>query len=266
MQAIERYRVNEILLVPTMIQMLVDHPAIGAHDLSSLRRIAVRRLADERGAARPRHGRAARTSQFVQAYGMTELSPVATILHHRDSRRRPHAGPAPLRRARRRSACEIRIVDADDTAGAARHGRRDLRQRRRGDAWATGNGRRRPRSAVVDGWMHTGDGGYMDDDGFVFIVDRIKDMIVTGGENVYSAEVENVVAQHPGGRAMRGDRHPERAVGRGGARGRRAAARRDGGRRGADRVLPRSGSPATSARAASRCAMRRCRCRARARS
>src|SRR5439155_1609681 len=47
------------------------------------------------------------------------------------------------------------------------------------------------------GWMHTGDGGYMDDDGFVFIVDRIKDMIITGGENVYSAEVENAIYQHP---------------------------------------------------------------------
>ena len=45
--------------------------------------------------------------------------------------------------------------------------------------------------------MHTGDGGYMDDDGYVYVVDRIKDMIVTGGENVYSAEVENALAQHP---------------------------------------------------------------------
>ena len=52
--------------------------------------------------------------------------------------------------------------------------------------------------AVVDGWMHTGDGGYMDEDGFVYVVDRIKDMIITGGENVYSTEVENVVAQYPG--------------------------------------------------------------------
>ena len=51
--------------------------------------------------------------------------------------------------------------------------------------------------AVVDGWMHTGDGGYMDEDGFVYIVDRMKDMIVTGGENVYSAEVENALAQYP---------------------------------------------------------------------
>ena len=53
------------------------------------------------------------------------------------------------------------------------------------------------RKAVVDGWMHTGDGGYMDEDGYVYVVDRIKDMIITGGENVYSAEVENCIAQHP---------------------------------------------------------------------
>lgn len=51
--------------------------------------------------------------------------------------------------------------------------------------------------AVRDGWMHTGDAGYMDDDGYLFIVDRIKDMIVSGGENVYSAEVENALAKHP---------------------------------------------------------------------
>ena len=47
------------------------------------------------------------------------------------------------------------------------------------------------------GWMHTGDAGYMDQDGFVFIVDRLKDMIITGGENVYSIEVENVLYRHP---------------------------------------------------------------------
>jgi acyl-CoA synthetase (AMP-forming)/AMP-acid ligase II len=51
-------------------------------------------------------------------------------------------------------------------------------------------------AALRDGWMHTGDGAYMDDEGFVFVVDRIKDMIVSGGENVYSAEVENAIAQH----------------------------------------------------------------------
>jgi acyl-CoA synthetase (AMP-forming)/AMP-acid ligase II len=53
-------------------------------------------------------------------------------------------------------------------------------------------------AAVRDGWMHTGDGGRMDDDGYLYIVDRIKDMIISGGENVYSTEVENALAKHPG--------------------------------------------------------------------
>ena len=50
---------------------------------------------------------------------------------------------------------------------------------------------------IVDGWLHTGDGGYIDEEGFLFIVDRVKDMIISGGENVYSAEVENAIYQHP---------------------------------------------------------------------
>ncbi len=53
------------------------------------------------------------------------------------------------------------------------------------------------RQSIIDGWMHTGDGGYMDEEGFISLVDRVKDMIISGGENVYSMEVENVVAQHP---------------------------------------------------------------------
>jgi long-chain acyl-CoA synthetase len=51
--------------------------------------------------------------------------------------------------------------------------------------------------AMRGGWMHTGDGGYMDDEGFVYVVDRMKDMIISGGENVYSAETENALYQHP---------------------------------------------------------------------
>ena len=60
---------------------------------------------------------------------------------------------------------------------------------------------------MIDGWMHTGDGGYMDEDGYIYVVDRIKDMIITGGENVYSIEVENVGPPAPGGPPMRRDRH-----------------------------------------------------------
>jgi long-chain acyl-CoA synthetase len=195
LQAIERHRVNEILLVPTMIQMLVDDPAIAAHDVSSLRRIVFgaspmsEALLDRAVAALPK-------TEFVQAYGMTELSPVATILHHREQ-----VGEG-RRLGRHRSAgrgtfgVQIRIADAEDrTVPAGTVGEICVS----GDVVMKGYWERPEESAraIVDGWMHTGDGGYMDEDGFVYIVDRIKDMIVTGGENVYSAEVENMVAQFP---------------------------------------------------------------------
>jgi len=128
---------------------------------------------------------------------MTELSPIATLLTPED-----HVGAARAK-GRHRSAgraalgVEIRIVDSDDrpvppgTVGEIAV---------RGDNVMMGywNRPEETAKAVVDGWMHTGDGGYMDEEGFVYIVDRIKDMIITGGENVYSTEVENVVAQHPG--------------------------------------------------------------------
>ncbi len=195
MQAIARYRVNEILLVPTMIQMLVDHPALPGYDMSSVRRIMFgaspmsEALLDRAVAALPQ-------TKFVQAYGMTELSPIATILHHEEQ-----VGEG-RKRGRHRSGgratfgVEIRIVDADDkevprgTVGEVCA---------RGDVVMQGYWERPEETAraVIDGWMHTGDGGYMDQDGFVYIVDRIKDMIVTGGENVYSVEVENAVAQFP---------------------------------------------------------------------
>ena len=78
-------------------------------------------------------------------------------------------------------------------------------------------------AALVDGWYRTGDLGYMDDDGYLFLVDRAKDMIITGGENVYSTEVEDVLSTPPRRARGRGVRHPRRALGRGRARRRRAA-------------------------------------------
>ena len=195
MQAVQHYRVNEILLVPTMIQMLVDHPAIHLHDMSSLRRIVFgaspmsEALLDRAVAALP-------NTQFVQAYGMTELSPIATILHHREqvgegrNLGRHRSGGRPT------FGTLVRIVDADDkpvphgTVGEICVS---------GDVVMMGYWERPEETAraLVDGWMHTGDGGYMDADGFVYVVDRVKDMIISGGENVYSAEVENIVALYP---------------------------------------------------------------------
>lgn len=189
--AIARHRVTDCLLVPTMIQMVVDAPEVSTHDLSSLRNVLYgaspisEALLDRARDAFPAAG-------FIQAYGMTELSPVATVLSHAD-----HDEPA-LRRSAGRAAphAEVRIVDADDneaprgTVGeivvSGDHVMRGYLGR--DDETAT---------ALRGGWMHTGDAGYMDERGYVFIVDRIKDMIITGGENVYSAEVENVLARHP---------------------------------------------------------------------
>ncbi|MFA5122007.1 long-chain fatty acid--CoA ligase [Zavarzinia sp.] len=195
-EAIERDRVTHVLLVPTMIQMLVDHPVMRqGRDLSSLRCIVYgaspisEAVLDRAMAVLP-------GVDFIQAYGMTELSPLATICpaeyHTPEGRKR-----GKLRSAGRASFCtEVRIVNAQD---------REVPHGTVGEVTVRGpnvmqgywNMPDLTAQTVRDGWMHTGDGAYMDDDGFIFVVDRVKDMIISGGENVYSAEVENTVAQHP---------------------------------------------------------------------
>lgn len=195
MKAIQDHQVTSVLLVPTMIQMLVDHPAIGNYDLSSLKRI-IYGAAPITEAVLDRASAKLPGVEFMQAYGMTELSPIATLLHPQD-----HIGDARAK-GRHRSAgrpvigCEVRIVDADGrpvpdgTVGEVAVRGANVMQ----GYW---NRPEETEKAIVDGWMHTGDGARMDADGYVYIVDRMKDMIISGGENVYSVEVENVVARHP---------------------------------------------------------------------
>ncbi|MEU0546072.1 long-chain fatty acid--CoA ligase [Nocardia sp. NPDC005978] len=190
LSAIAGHRATDTVLVPLMIQVLADHPAIGDHDLSSIEHVMYG-ASPISAAVLERAMKAFPQAGFTQAYGMTELAPIATLL-----------GPADHAAGRLRSAgraaphSEIRIVDADGAevpAGTV------------GEITVAGghvmlgywNKPEETASAVREGWMHTGDGGYMDAEGYVYIVDRLKDMIVTGGENVYSAEVENAVAGHP---------------------------------------------------------------------
>jgi long-chain acyl-CoA synthetase len=178
-----------------MIQMLVDHPALGSYDLSPLKNVLYgaspisEALLDRAIAALP-------GVRFIQAYGMTELSPLATVLHWNE-----HIGEGRAK-GRHRSAgrallgCEVRIVDADhNLLPFGEIGEIIVR----GDNVMMGYWERPEETAraIIDGWMHSGDGGWMDEDGFVYVVDRLKDMIITGGENVYSIEVENAVARHP---------------------------------------------------------------------
>jgi long-chain acyl-CoA synthetase len=193
--AIQKDRVTHTLLVPTMIQMFVDHPALSSYDLSSLENIAygASPISD---AVMSRAMKALPNVTFTQAYGMTELSPIATILHWKEHIGEGRAKGRHRAAGRATLGCEIKIVDADDnilpcgTVGEIAA---------RGDNVMMGYWERpeETANAVIDGWMHTGDGGYMDEDGFVYVVDRVKDMIISGGENVYSAEVENALAQHP---------------------------------------------------------------------
>ena len=195
MAAVQNERVTDVLLVPTMIQMLVDHPALASYEMSSLGSVVYgaspisEAVLDRASAALPK-------AQFTQVYGMTELSPIATMLHWKEqigdgrTKGRHRAG------GRATLGCEVRIVDTDDKPVAfGTVGEIVVR----GDTVMMGYWERSEETAlaVIDGWMHTGDGGYMDEHGFVYVVDRVKDMIISGGENVYSVEVENAVTQHP---------------------------------------------------------------------
>jgi acyl-CoA synthetase (AMP-forming)/AMP-acid ligase II len=191
MTAIEEHAVTSVLLVPTMIQMLLDHPAVGSHDLSSLRVLLYGGSPVTESVLHHAAG-AFPAAQLVQSYGMTELAPVATVLtpdDHRDARRLRSAGRAAAH-------SEIRIVDAGgNEAGPGVAGEILVR----GGHVMRGywNRPEETAQALRGGWMHTGDAGYLDADGYLFVVDRLKDMIISGGENVYSAEVENALGQHP---------------------------------------------------------------------
>jgi acyl-CoA synthetase (AMP-forming)/AMP-acid ligase II len=187
--------VTHATFVPTMIRALLDAPALARADLSSLQIISYgsapmpEALLVEIMAALP-------GVRFVQSYGMTELSPVVTMLGWRDHL--PEARARGLLRSAGRPAllAEVQVVGPDDTplppgqVGeiVARGPNVMLGYWKRPDLTA---------AALRGGWMHTGDAGCFDADGYLYVVDRIKDMIITGGENVFSQEVENVLAAHP---------------------------------------------------------------------
>ena len=195
MTLVAAQKITHSLLVPTMINMLVNQPDVTKHDLSSLRFLLYG--ASPMPEAVMRRGLEVLPGvRFIQAYGQTEASPILTMLPHEYhcfdgpfSGRTKSAGRAVL-------GVELAILDADD---------REAPRGTVGEICARGNVVmqgywRQPEltaRAMRSGWLHTGDGAFMDDQGFVFIVDRVKDMIITGGENVYSAEVEEALYGHP---------------------------------------------------------------------
>jgi long-chain acyl-CoA synthetase len=195
LETVARSRVSATLLVPTMINMVVHHPKVEATDTSSLRFVLYGASPMPEAVIR-RAFRVLPHTGFTQAYGQSEAAPCMTFLPADE-----HATEGPnavhLKSAGRAAlGCEIRILDENDEE-APRGVVGEICGR--GDNVMLGYWRQPEMTAKTlrNGWLHTGDGGYMDADGYVYVVDRMKDMIISGGENIYSAEVEQALYQHP---------------------------------------------------------------------
>ncbi|MGQ0503300.1 MAG: long-chain-fatty-acid--CoA ligase [Panacagrimonas sp.] len=179
-------------LVPTAIQMVLDHPDARTADFSSLRLVMY--AGSPISATLLKRALLEMKCRFMQFYGATESSGAITLLRPEqhdvgnEARLRSCGTPLPM--------VEVKIVGASG---------REVPNGASGEFWVRspslfGGYWNQPEATAAvmhEGWYRTGDAGFRDADGLLYIVDRVKDMIVTGGENVYSAEVEQALAKHP---------------------------------------------------------------------
>ena len=194
----ERERVTVTNLVPTMLALMVADPALASTDLSAFRLVLSggAPIAPET----VRRVEAAFRCEYVQTYGMTETSPYLTLSRLGPSERALSEDERFAYRARTGRpflGVELEVVDADGRE-VPRDDRAVGEIRVRGASVTRGYWRRPDltAAAIRDGWLYTGDLARIERRGFVEIVDRAKDMIVTGGENVYTTEVENALFEH----------------------------------------------------------------------
>jgi len=181
LETIERERITHTVLVPTMLGMLLDAPGADDADLSSLRHVQY--------AASPISAELQRRvlerlpdCDVAQFYGMTEAAPTVTHLSGEDHRRG----------GERLASVGVPVPGVEAEV-------------RDGELWVRGpnvmlghwNRPDETAEALVDGWYRTGDVVTRDDDGYLYLLDRAKDMVITGGENVYSLEVEAALLRHP---------------------------------------------------------------------
>lgn len=193
LEAIPRERIAKTFMVPAALQFVIRTPRAREIDYSSLTHILygaspmpvdlLRECMEVFGCG------------FVQQYGMTETTGTVTYLppedHDPKGNQRMRSAGLPM------PGVEMAVLDADGKRLAANESGEIAT---RSAANMKGYWRKDDATAATiggDGWLRTGDAGYIDEDGYVYIQDRIKDMIITGGENVYPAEVENAVHGHP---------------------------------------------------------------------
>ncbi|HYB98958.1 MAG TPA: class I adenylate-forming enzyme family protein [Candidatus Limnocylindrales bacterium] len=189
LELIERERVTNCGGVPAMVWQMIDHPDFARRDLSSLRGIGyggapaapelVRRIAELFPGRTPSNG-----------YGLTETSSVTTMNAGYDYLRHPDSVGVPI------PVCDVKVVDEEG---------RELPTGEAGELWIKGpnvvkgyfNKPKETQASFTDGWLHSGDVARIDAEGFVYLVDRAKDLLIRGGENISSVEVEAALFEHP---------------------------------------------------------------------
>jgi long-chain acyl-CoA synthetase len=189
-RAIAEDGVNALFLVPTMIALVLDLAAAQGADLTRVERLTYGAAPISEALLR-RAMAAFPNARFQQGYGQTELSPVATMLTHEDhlAGRLGSAG---------RSVLGVDVIIADAQGQPLPPGQvGEIRVRSPGAMLGYWRQPEVTAATLVNGWVRTGDAGVMDEDGYLTVVDRLKDMIISGGENVYSVEVEDALMAHP---------------------------------------------------------------------
>lgn len=194
LKLIDKRQATRFFLVPAALQMLIHHPDAANTDKTHVSQVGYGASPIPLDLLRACM-KAFPNAGFVQSYGMTETTGAVCILPPEDhdpegNQRMRSAGKA-------MPGCEVRVVDPDGNEVPRGEIGEVVTRSPKNMAYYWKQPEKTAETVDGEGWLRTGDAGYMDEDGYVYIQDRIKDLIITGGENVYPAEVENVLYSHP---------------------------------------------------------------------
>ncbi|HET6340512.1 MAG TPA: class I adenylate-forming enzyme family protein [Polyangiales bacterium] len=190
LKTLQDEQVTSWMAIPTLLQRLLDYPKLQDYDLTSLTMISTGGAPTAPETVEKAHSLLKTKPSLATSYGLTETHGMATSIGGDEylERKNSVGRPTPI--------VEIRVVD--DKGNDVKPGRPGLILVG-GPTVTPGYWGRAEETnqTVIDGWLHTGDIGYFDKDGYLYISDRAKDMIIRGGENVYCVEIENCLADHP---------------------------------------------------------------------
>jgi acyl-CoA synthetase (AMP-forming)/AMP-acid ligase II len=195
LEVVQRHRVTQVTLVPTMLRRAIESAGSGRHDISSLRQITYGTMPTPPALIRQAYE--ALGCAFLQVYGASESGGPVTALYDVDHRR-GLAGQPELLASAGRPLPHARVSVRDDEG-------RDLPRGEVGNIWLGGKGvmagylnmPAETAECLHGEWLRTGDLGHVDERGFIFLGDRRKNMIISGGMNIFPASVENAIAEHP---------------------------------------------------------------------